>query len=429
MKSFFEKFLCLYVRWFFRLHPKTKLIAVVGSVGKTSVKTALSALFAGESVRASRGNFNTTLSAPLEILGIEQPSSIRSPFSWLRIAFQGLFAVLNPKAPRFIIQEFGIDHPGEMDIYMRYVRPAVAVVSAIAPEHMEFFCNLDTVAQEELKITQISQKTVLNATDVPKKYHHLVKSELATWGKSKNHDLRVTFQMPNILNGHHNTTFTYRGDAAEASIWWLSGEHLQRSIITACLGALEVGLPLEKVAGRARNITPAPGRMQPLAGTNNSTLLDDTYNSSPRAAEQALKTLYAASDVLKGDRFGRCIAILGDMNELGDTSEAEHRAIGRLCDPERLRLLVTVGDQARKFIAPEAEKRGVATASFDTAIQAGEFTKSKIQPNDVILLKGSQGGIYLEEATKLLLANPEHATKLVRQSKDWLKKKSGFFKS
>lgn len=429
MKSFLEKFLGLYVRWFFRLHPKTKLIAVVGSVGKTSVKTALTTLFSGERFRASRGNFNATLSAPLEILGVEQPSSIRSPLAWLRIIFQGLFAVLNPRAPRFIIQEFGIDHPGEMDIYMRYIRPDVTVVSAISPEHMEFFHDLDTVAKEELKITQVSQKTVLNAVDVPERYHHLVKSKVATWGEDKKHALQVTFQLPHILNNRCNTVFTYRGDNAATNTWQFSGEHLQRSIITACLGALEAGLPLEKVARAARNITPAPGRMQPLGGINNSILLDDTYNSSPRAAEQALKTLYATSDTLKGDRFNRCIAVLGDMNELGDTSEAEHRTIGRLCDPERLRLLVTVGDQARRFIAPEAKKRGVATTSFDTAIQAGEFIKSKLQPNDIILLKGSQGGIYLEEAAKMLLANPDDAAKLVRQTPKWLKVKQEFFDS
>ena len=115
------------------------------------------------------------------------------------------------------------------------------------------------------------------------------------------------------------------------------------------------------------------------------------------------------------------------MNELGDSSKLEHEKIGRLCDPKQLDLLITVGKLAKKHLAPIAEKNGCKVLSFDKSPEAGEFLKSKGIKDSTILFKGSQGGIYLEEAIKPLLNNPADSQKLVRQSETWLKKKQQFF--
>ena len=138
--------------------------------------------------------------------------------------------------------------------------------------------------------------------------------------------------------------------------------------------------------------------------------------------ENSLKTLYSISANHK-------IAVLGDMNELGETSESEHKKIGEICDPSQLELLITVGKMSKKYLAPIAEKNGCKVISFDTALEAGKFLKNSNIKDTTILFKGSQGGIYLEDAVKELLLDPSDAEKLVRQSQSWKQIKAKFYDS
>ena len=162
------------------------------------------------------------------------------------------------------------------------------------------------------------------------------------------------------------------------------------------------------------------GRMNLLSGINDSTIIDDSYNSSPLAAKSALETLYQLPAKTK-------VAVLGDMNELGDTTAAEHRTLGTLCDPAHLSHVITVGPNAARFLAPAAKDNGCTVTSFDKATDAVELLQSLARQDTVLLFKGSQGGVYLEEAIKPLLKNSTDSKKLVRQSKEWRHKKQTFF--
>ncbi|NCQ53926.1 hypothetical protein GW791_00510, partial [Candidatus Saccharibacteria bacterium] len=121
------------------------------------------------------------------------------------------------------------------------------------------------------------------------------------------------------------------------------------------------------------------------------------------------------------------IAVLGSMNELGQTSQVEHEALGKLCDPNGLAWVITVGDEAEKYLAPAARARGCQVKSFKNAVQAGAFVRGVMEEGAAILFKGSQGGIYLEEAVKVVLHSTSDETKLVRQSIDWMVTKTAFF--
>ena len=110
-------------------------------------------------------------------------------------------------------------------------------------------------------------------------------------------------------------------------------------------------------------------------------------------------------------------------------SEAEHKKIGKLCDPKQLDLIITVGNLSKTYLAPTAEKNGCKVISFHSAPEAGEFLKSSDIKDATILFKGSQGGICLEEAIKPLLKNPADSQKLVRQSLNWQRIKAKFYDS
>jgi UDP-N-acetylmuramoyl-tripeptide--D-alanyl-D-alanine ligase len=115
------------------------------------------------------------------------------------------------------------------------------------------------------------------------------------------------------------------------------------------------------------------------------------------------------------------------MNELGLTSEVEHGALGKLCDPNELAWVITVGDQSEKFLAPIARAKGCQVKSFKNAIAAGAFVRRVMESGAAILFKGSQDGIFLEEAVKIVLHSTSDEAYLVRQSTEWLARKTAFF--
>ena len=197
LKHLLEKILGSYVKKYLKSHSNVKLITVVGSVGKTSVKSATATVLSEKfTVRHSRGNLNTTLSALLEILGIDGPKNVKSPLDWLKVFSAARSSIKNPQSPDIIIQECGIDCPGEMATFMRYVQPDIAIITSVAPEHMEFFKTIDVVAREELSISQVAKKTIFNFHDIDKKYHSLIIGEKISYGDES---ADVLFKLKKLL--------------------------------------------------------------------------------------------------------------------------------------------------------------------------------------------------------------------------------------
>lgn len=184
--------------------------------------------------------------------------------------------------------------------------------------------------------------------------------------------------------------------------------------------ARELGMAPSEIKAGLDKLKPVAGRMQKLAGINGSIIIDDTYNASPPAMKAALDTLYRLDAPQK-------IAVLGNMNELGNYSQAAHEEIGSYCDPKKLDLVITLGPDANKYLAPAAEAKGCKVQQFDDPYSVGEYLKSIIKNGALILVKGSQNRVFAEEAVKLLLADPKDAKKLVRQSEAWLKIKAKDF--
>jgi len=411
-----------YTQQYFQKHPDVKLIVVSGSVGKTSTKrTVGDVLSMRYKIRMHEGNHNTEIAAPLAMLGINFPENIRNPFSWLTVFRAAKKRINSPRDVDIVIQEIGGDHPGDIRRFGTYLKPDIALVTAVTPEHMEFFKTIEAVADEELSVTEFSKMVLVNREDVAGKFAALdTNPNIYTYGSSEQAEYRA---LPTNMTLHDGM------DIEIGAVDWpevyktnvaLLGEHSLRPVAGAIAIGVKLGLSPEEIISGLQLVRPVPGRMNPLHGFNGSTIIDDTYNSSPAAAKAALLTLYQfASDA-------QCIAVLGSMNELGDVSAVEHQAIGELCTPEMLSWVVVVGEQAEKYLAPAARARGCQVKVCIDAIEAAEFTRGVMEENSVVLVKGSQGGIFLEETVKLL-CNMTEDTKLVRQSEQWLALKSKFF--
>lgn len=420
-KSLILRALTRAVQRFFRTNPHIKLVVVVGSIGKTGTKAAIAHVLSDTyRVRTSRGNLNATLSAPLEILGIDGPRNPRNPFQWLGVVRQARRVARHHTTTEVIIQECGTDRPGDIPQFASYLRPDIAVVTAISPEHMEFFHTLDAVAREELSISHVADMTIFNQDDIDPSYHSLIESdEQVAYGSTQAADIWIQADAFRFEKGFtcrlHTTDKTSRPVTIP-----VIGTHQLRVLAGAAAVGTALGMSADKIAQQLAKTTPVEGRLQLLTGINDATLLDDSYNASPLAMIAALDTLYRLPHSQK-------IAVLGGMNELGDDTAHAHIEVAQHCDPRKLDLVITVGKLANAHLAPAVREQGCTVVECATAPEAAEHIHQTLARNTAVLFKGSQGGIYLEEAIKPLLKHADDGQKLVRQSPEWLAKKRAFF--
>ncbi|MDR0591289.1 MAG: UDP-N-acetylmuramoyl-tripeptide--D-alanyl-D-alanine ligase [Candidatus Nomurabacteria bacterium] len=423
-KYYVQKKLERYVKKYFRRHPEVKLVVVTGSVGKTGTKAAIAEVLAQQyRVRMSLRNLNTEIGAPMSILGIDMPDSLRSMGAWrrvFRIARQRLRAQTDVD---IVVQELGADKPGDIAAFMKYLKPDIAVVAAVTPEHMEFFKNIEAVAEEEITAANAAKVAVINREDVDGEHfaQYLSNPNIYTYGDTDAAEYSFEVQDFDVAGGYKGAFLTPNGRIPVEGIH-VVGQHNLRPISAAvAVGAL-LEVPVDKMVAGVTKVRPVPGRMDILRGLEGATIIDDSYNSSPAAATAALATLYSIQAPAR-------IAVLGDMAELGDISAEEHKKLGELCDPALLSWVVTVGPQSKQYLAPVAKAKGCQVASFDNALQAGAFVHKVLEPGAFVLFKGSQSGVYLEEAVKVILHSTEEVNDLVRQTPEWVHIKTEFFDS
>lgn len=421
-KNYIRKKLEKYVVKYLRAHPDVKVVCVAGSVGKTSTKVAIATVLSQQyRVRMHEGNHNTEMSVPLALLGIEYPSEIHNPLTWLSVFRAARNKIKQPSDVDVIIQELGTDRPGDIPSFGRYLKPDVGVITAITPEHMQNFGTLDAVAAEELSLGNFSEVVVINRDDIDGRFAQLLTNpNIDTYGTSGAAEYSFVDEDFSIEGGHKgyftNPEFQ---DHLHATLRVL-GEHNVRPIVGAVAVAIRFGMDPAAIVRGVEMVRPVHGRMNVLKGANGSIIIDDTYNSSPAAAKMALQTLINLP-------APQHIAILGSMNELGASSAIEHEQLGRMCTPEQIDWVVTVGDEAARYLAPAAQANGCTVKSFSDAISAGAYVHRFVEPGGIVLAKGSEGGIFVEEAVKVILHSIDDNDKLVRQSPAWLEAKSQYF--
>lgn len=407
---------------YFTAHPEVKLIVITGSVGKTSTKTAVATMLAQRyRVRLHEGNHNTAMSVPLAILGVPYPDNVHSFGAWRQAVKAARAKILEPTDVDVIIQELGADHPGDIAAFGKYLRPYMAVVTAVTPEHMEFFKTIDAVAQEEIAAGNFSQLALINRDDIDGRYaEYMTNPNLDTYGTSAAAEYHFLQDDFTVEKGHVGTFVAPELPDGIAASVKVIGEHNVRPAIAAAAVGLKFGLVPDDIKKGLEAIRPIPGRMNMLRGLNHSSIIDDTYNSSPAAAVSAIQTFFSMDAPQR-------IAILGSMNELGDSSPAEHEKIGKMFNPDICDWVITIGDDAGKYLATAAHSQGCQVKSFANAVQAGAFVHQQMEQGALILAKGSQGGVYAEEAVKILLLDQTDVKQLVRQSPTWMAHKEEFF--
>lgn len=422
LKKFVRWNLERYVKKYFKKHSP-KLIAVVGSVGKTSTKLAIATVLSERyRIRTQNSNHNTDMSVPLGILGVEYPSDVHSIASWLAVFKAARLRIKTPQDVDVIIQELGTDAPGDIQAFGMYLKPDITVITSVSAEHMEFFGTLEKVAAEELSAAKFSQLTIVNRDDVDGKYSKYAETNsISTYGLSSPAEYRIELDPASPLDGRMGKFYAPEWEPLSVNIQ-LVGDHSVKAVVAAAAVGAKLGLTAQQIAVGVAKITPVPGRMSILRGMNESIIIDDSYNSSPLAATAAIETLY-------GIEAPQRIVILGSMNELGSFTAEAHRQVASLCDPTKLEWVVTVGEIAQTYLAPFALEKGCQVKSFKSPYEAGGFVHSVVRPGGIVLVKGSQNNVFSEEAVKVLLRDADDKKYLVRQDDVWMKKKQQFFET
>ncbi|MFH1866528.1 MAG: Mur ligase family protein [Patescibacteria group bacterium] len=405
-----------------------RVIGVTGSVGKTSTKEAVAAILTTKyTVRQTSKNFNNEIGLPLAIIGAKD-SGCRNPLAWLLIFLRALrqLIIRNRNYPQFLVLEMGVDHKGDMDYLLSVVKPEVGVITTVSEVHLEFLGSIEGVVLEKGKLVRALTKdgvAVLNYED--KHLHSLVnktKARVISFGFSPEAQVWADgVQLSKSSRGEvQGLSFKlhYGGSTTPLLLPGLLGQHQINIALAAAAVGLGLGLTAVDVSAALRKFVFPPGRMKLLAGIKRSYLIDDSYNSSPLALSEALKTLHHYPI----NKSGRRWAILGDMLELGADCESLHRQAGALVQELGIDFLITVGERSRD-IGRGAGEVGFNIdryAHFTAGDEAAEYVQGKLAEGDVILVKGSQG-VRMERAVKELMAHPEQAEELlVRQYKPWI---------
>ena len=397
-----------------RYHPR--IVMVTGSVGKTSTKDAVAAVFTTRFlVRSSEKSFNSEFGVPFTILGVKNPWE--DPLSWLVVMKRTLALLLLPNHyPTMLVLEVGAEKPGDLAHILGIVTPDMVVVTRLpeVPVHVEAYASPEEVREEEFSpayALPVSAPLVIPADD-----HYALSmaartpARIISYGESDGANVRVSdigfCESGKKVVGMRATVTT--GDARE-------NVTVKGSVGTTHLlpiaAATAFDIPLPEAFKALDTYGPPPGRSRLLAGKNGSVIIDDSYNSSPAAMEEALATLKA----FPGAK--RRIAVLGDMLELGRYSVLEHERIGALVN-ESADVIATVGIRARAFASAP---KGAEVMQFDNSRAAALALPGLVREGDVILVKGSQS-IRTERIVEALLADPADVSLLVRQEPEWKRK-------
>lgn len=429
MKDFLKKIIIYILQIESRLvlyKYKPKVIAITGSVGKTSTKDAVYAvLSAFSTVRKSEKSFNSEIGLPLTILGVSNAWS--NPIGWFKNILSGLSLIIrkNPY-PEWLVLEVGVGKPGDMHRTASWLKADAVIITAIGetPSHIEFFASRKHVIEEKSQLIKTLKRTgilILNADDEDVlAMKSKTKQRLVTYGFKEGADIvgsgdSVLYSASGVPEG-----IIYRIDEEGKSFPVVIEGVFGRNHVYASLAALALasGLKLNMLTAvnSLKNYDVPPGRMRLLDGINDSLIIDDTYNSSPLASESALRTLGSM-------QAGRKIAILGDMLELGRHTIEAHKNIGMIVK-DNADILIIVGPRATsiKEGAIEMGMKEKNIFEFFNSEQAGEFVKDFITKGDIVLVKGSQG-MRMERVTEAILLDQENKAKLlVRQDEEWKKR-------
>ena len=348
-------------------------IGVTGSMGKTTTKEAMAHLLATKyRVHRTKGNFNNHFGLPLGLLTLEPEYDLA-------------------------VVEMGMSHAGEIAALARIALPNQAVITNVAPVHLESFDSIAGVGRAKYELIEAlphGGTAVLNGDDeYVCQFGRDFKGKVVMFGLKKAGSLPADVIAENIeALGTAGTSFDLVTHEVRQLVQIpLLGAHNVYNVLAAAAVVLEHGITPSEIAAALPSLEPADKRGQ-VVQLGNITVLYDCYNSSPKA-------LMAAVDTLAALPARRRIVVAGEMLELGTTGEQLHRECGRYIAKSKVDFLLGVRGLSKPMVEAAGDD-GMKAEFVATPEEAGEWLARETRDGDVVLLKASRG-VKLEKALEM----------------------------
>jgi UDP-N-acetylmuramoyl-tripeptide--D-alanyl-D-alanine ligase len=344
-------------------------IGITGSMGKTTTKDAVAHLLSvRHRVHKTKGNFNNHFGLPLGLLTLE------------------------PEFDLAVI-EMGMSHAGEIAALARIALPNEGVVTTVAPVHLEFFDSLAGIARAKYELIEAlphGGTAILNGDDpYVSQFGRDFHGKLVMFGLKPSNDVRAENVEPLGASGTRFDIITHELRQTVTSP--LLGTHNVYNVLAAAAAALQHGITPFDIAAALPGLAPADKRGE-VVQLGNITVLNDCYNSSPKA-------LMAAVDTLTALPSKRRIVVAGEMLELGATAEQLHRECGRHIANAKVDFLLGVRGLAKPLVE-SATEGGMQAEFVATPEEAGDWLTRETRDGDAVLLKASRG-VKLEKALEI----------------------------
>ncbi|MGB7584063.1 MAG: UDP-N-acetylmuramoyl-tripeptide--D-alanyl-D-alanine ligase [Terriglobales bacterium] len=342
------------------------LVAVTGSTGKTTTKDAIAHVLSRRfRVLRSEGNFNNHFGLPLMLLRLEPEHDIA-------------------------VVEMGMSHAGEIAALARIAQPEVGVVTNVAPVHLEFFNSIAEIARAKYELIASLPTigtAILNDDDeYVSQFGRDFRGKVVLYGMKSSADVRAeNVQSLGIAGSRFEIVV---GSCREHATLALVGRHNVYNALAAVAVGLERGLTPSEAAGALATLAPADKRGE-VVEVGNITIINDCYNSNPKALDAMVDTLAAMP-------AKRRIVVAGEMLELGPAGEEMHRRSGQHMAEQKIDWLIGVRGLAQPMVEA-ARAAGVRAEFVATPEEAGEWLIREARDGDVVLLKASRG-VKLEQA-------------------------------
>ncbi len=343
-------------------------VGVTGSVGKTTTKDMLYAICSRKfRTSCTKGNYNSDVGLPLTVLSLEEGTEVA-------------------------ILEMGMDRPGQIDLLADIARPKVAVITTIGSAHIEFFGKRENILKAKMEIANHLRPNdclVVNTDcDLLTPENTAGDYRLVTAGKKPQADFRLS-EVKNLGEDGCEFTLTNMWRSERFRIP-AAGTHNAGNAAVAIAAAAQLGVTMTDAAKGLDSMVLTGSRL--TYRTNGKiTVLDDTYNASPEAMRAAIDQLMATDGA-------RRIAVLGDMYELGDSSEEIHQGIGEYAADKGVDIVIGVGDLGQ-LTAAGAGTAGMMVSTKEKAIKA---LRQMVRDGDVILVKASHA-MQMEKIVQALV--------------------------
>ena len=346
-----------------KLLPQEMFIGITGSAGKTTTTAACTLVLKQKyNTLSTKPNLDPILNIPITILKI-RPSVKK------------------------VVLEMGVEYPGEMDFYLKLVKPATAIITTIAFQHSEHLGGLKDIASEKGKLVEqlpSDGTAILNYDDVNvRKMAGSTSAKVIFYGTERQ---ECHIWAGNIRIEDYKTVFelNYGVERIEVKYPLLGSHQVYNALAAAALG-LNEGITLASIKLALEKMEPQDHRMVVYEGFNDSIIIDDSYNGSPISVEAAIQTLQLV-------KARRRIVVLGETKELGEYSEEQHRKIARIIYKEKVDL-VLLGTGEARIIADELVKLGFPIERLESDLQNPLMVAKLLKvlnKGDVCLIKGSR---------------------------------------